>query len=236
MKTVIVFLLSIFVAVPVLAQAPVNGTYKTTDLGGLMLPGHYSEYWAAGTKLAVGNTMNEESWDGATLGTQWRFSCPQVIGVALLLDQVDGAGNGQKIWRLTYTGGAFWLDGAGPWGGGDASYSLTVDSWAAIVTEQFANFAEVRQIRSISAQATFVGYETLCLALQVQNTERLDDTGTMGLPADFPMFLDGNSCGTVPAGAGEWGDVSQITFTVDGCETVPVHQASWGQVKQLYSE
>ena len=66
MKTVIVFILSVLVAAPVLAQPPINGFYKTTDLGGLMLPGHYSEYWVIGTGLNIGNTMNEESWDGAT--------------------------------------------------------------------------------------------------------------------------------------------------------------------------
>jgi len=235
MKTVIVFLLSILVAVPVLAQAPVNGTYKTTDLGGLMLPGHYSESWAAGTKLAVGNTMNEASWDGTTLGTQWHFFCPQAVSVTQLANLVDGAGNGQIIWQIRYINGAFLLSGAGPWGGGDLSYTATVDSWNAIVTETFANFVEVAQIRSVSASATFVGYEALCLALQVQNTEKLGETASGGVAADFPGFLDGATCGVV-GGAGEWGDVSQITFTVDGCETVPVQSASWGQVKQLYND
>jgi hypothetical protein len=235
MKTVIMFLLVIFVAAPVLAQAPVNGTYKSNDLvGGTMLEGRYSESWVAG-KLDVGNTMNEESWDGAVLGTEWRFFCPRVISVALLLNGVNGAGNGQKIWQLTYNGGFFWLDGGGPWGGGDPSYLATVVGWNAIVTEQFANFVEVSQIRSISATASFVDYGTICLALQVQNTEKDDDTNSSGLPADYPVFIDG-SCDPVPTGAGEWGDVSQITFSIDNCPTVPVQQASWGQVKQLYSD
>ncbi len=67
MKAVILVLLSVLIAVPAFAGAPVNGTYKSTDIGGLMLPGRYSELWFGG-KLVVNNTLNEQSWDGSTLG------------------------------------------------------------------------------------------------------------------------------------------------------------------------
>ena len=45
MKAVLVVLLSMMVAVPALAGAPANGTYTSTDIGGSMLPGRYSESW-----------------------------------------------------------------------------------------------------------------------------------------------------------------------------------------------
>jgi hypothetical protein len=45
MKAVLVVLLSIVVAVPALAGPPANGTYTSTDIGGTMLPGRYSESW-----------------------------------------------------------------------------------------------------------------------------------------------------------------------------------------------
>ena len=67
MKTLIVFLLSLMVAAPVLAGPPADGTYKSTDIGGVMLTGTYSETWVGG-KMSVGNTVNEASWDGSVLG------------------------------------------------------------------------------------------------------------------------------------------------------------------------
>ena len=75
----------ILCAVPVMAQAPANGTWKSIDLGGPVLLGRYSEYWFAGTKLAVNNTVNEQSWDGATLATQWWWYCPWQVAPAALL-------------------------------------------------------------------------------------------------------------------------------------------------------
>jgi hypothetical protein len=223
------------VAVPAFAQPPLNGTYKSTDLGGMMLTGRYSESWANGTKLDVDNTMNEQSWDGATLGTEWWWYCPKAVSVVLLADLVDGNGNGQKIWRVSYTGGVMVLDGNGPWGGGDPSYTATVTTWNATVTEQFSNFVETLQVRSISATGTFVGFNAECITLQVSNTEKFGDTDGGALPGDFPPFLDGNTCAPV-GGAGEWGDVDEITFSVVDCETVPTREASWGSVKAMYNE
>ncbi len=114
MKAVIVILLSVLVSVPVLAGPPNNGTYKSTDIGGTMLPGRYSEYWATGP-LSVNNTLNEQSWNGA-LGTEWHWYCPWITGKVLLVNTVNGAGNGQKIWRVNYTGGYCWISNTGPWG------------------------------------------------------------------------------------------------------------------------
>jgi len=234
MKTVIVFFLIIVVAVPVLAQPPVDGIYQTTDLGGLMLEGRYSESWIAGNAFAAGNTMNEESWDGATLGTQWRFSCASVVSVQLIGNTVNAAGDGSKFWKVTYTGGVLWLDGAGPWGGGAPDYMATVDTWTAIVTEQYAAFVLVGSIRNVGVEATFVGYGPMCLSIHSKNTEKIGEAGSGGVAADYPSFLD-ILCTSV-AGAGEWGVVNQMSFLVDGCQTVPVQETSWGQLKQLYSD
>ena len=235
MKAVIVVLLSVIIAVPALAGPPANGTYKSSDIGGTMLPGHYSESWFP-TKLTVNNTLNEESWDGATLGTQWRWYCPWVIGApTLLLNTVDGNGNGVKTWRVTYVGGTCWLDGAGPWAGGDPFYTASINTWIAIVTETFQNFVEVGTVRTHSASANFDNYDERCMSLQIENTEKLGDTNGGPLPAGFPNFWDWNGCVDIgTAGPGEWGDVDSITFTIQGCETVRTEQKSWGAVKSLY--
>lgn len=235
MKAVLVVLLVLVAAVPAFAGAPANGTYTSTDLGGLMLPGRYSESWYP-NKLDVNNTLNEQSWDGATLATQWHWYCPWIVSPAtLLVNTVNGAGNGIKIWRVTYTGGYCWLDGAGPWAGGDASYSATINTWIAIVTETYASFALVGSVRNQNATSTFDGYNQECMALEIHNTEKLGDTNSGPLPANFPSFWNWIGCfDQGPAGPGEWGDVDSITLTVDGCETVATEQKTWGGVKSMY--
>lgn len=236
MKAVIVILLSVLVSVPALAGPPNNGVYKSTDIGGTMLPGRYSELWYSGTPLSVNNTLNEESWNGA-LGTEWHWYCPWVSAPpTLLLNTVNGAGNGQKIWRVTYTGGFCWLSNTGPWGGTDPSYTANINTWVAIVTETYASFVEVGTVRNHNATATFNGYNQECMSLNVTNTEKLGDTVADGaLPATYPVFWDWFVC--APSGSvGEWGDVDAITFVILGCETVGVEEKSWGAVKALYRD
>lgn len=234
MKAVIVILLSVLVSVPALAGPPNNGTYKSTDIGGTMLPGRYSELWF-GAPLAVNNTLNEQSWDGATLGGQWHWYCPWISGKLLLVNTVNGAGNGQKIWRVTYTGGYCWLSNSGPWGGTDPSYLANINSWVAIVTETYAAFVEVGTVRNHNANATFTGYTQECMTLDVTNIEKLSDTNHGALPATYPVFWDWFVC--APAvGSGEWGKVDAITFTILGCPTVGVTQQTWGAVKAMYRD
>jgi hypothetical protein len=234
MKAVIVILLSVLVSVPALAGPPANGHYTSTDIGGSMLPGRYSEYWVGGP-LVVGNTLNEQSWDGAVLGTQWHWYCPWITGKVLLLDTVV-AGNGQKIWRVIYMGGFCWLDGAGPWAGGDASYMANIDTWTATVTETYAGGVEVGTVRNHNASATFVPYDKECMSLSVTNIEKLGDTsGGMPLPGDYPLFWNWVFCGPT-GGDGEWGDVDSITFSIIGCPTVAAQETSWGAVKAMYRD
>jgi len=234
MKAVILVLLSVLIAVPAFAGAPANGTYKSTDIGGLMDPGRYSELWFGG-KLAVNNTLNEQSWDGATLGAQWHWYCPWIAAApVLLVSTVNGSGNGQKIWKVTYTGGYCWLDGAGPWAGGDASYMANINTWNAIVTETYASFVEVGTVRNHTASAKFVGYNDTCMNLSVSNIEKLSDTNHGPLPANYPDFWSWFACNNVgTAGPGEWGDIDSITMSITGC-TVGTDAKSWGAVKALY--
>jgi hypothetical protein len=233
MKAAILVLLSIMIAVPAFAGPPANGTYTSTDIGGLMLPGRYSELWFGG-KLAVNNTLNEQSWNGA-LGTQWHWYCPWISAApVLLVNTVNCAGNGTKIWKVTYTGGICWLDGAGPWAGGDASYTANVTTWVAIVTETYSSFVLVGTVRNHNATAKFVGYNAQCMNLSVSNVEKLGDTNGGPLPAGYPDFWSWFACNNVgTAGPGEWGDIDSITMSITGC-TVGTAPASWGAVKALY--
>lgn len=237
MKTAIVFLLSLCIAVPLMAQPPVNGTYTSTDLGGLMLTGRYSESWFGGP-LQVNNTLNEESWDGATLGTQWRWYCPWILSPPTLLSNtVNGNGDGFKTWNVTYSDGICWLDGSGPWGGGDASYTANITTWSVQVTEQYANNVLIASIRNTFATAQFQGYNSECMDLQISNNEMIGNTDSGAKPGDYPEFWYWNPCGSIGnAGPGEWGTVTDITFIIDGCITIPVEEKTWGSVKAMYQE
>lgn len=227
MKTLIAVLLSLMVAVPALAGPPADGTYKSTDLGGTMLTGFYSETWNGG-KMSVGNTVNEESSDGI----QWKWYCAYVAAPPVLLyNGVNGAGNGQKIWQVTYTSGMAELDGGGPWAGGDLLYTAVVDTWIATVTEQYSAFVEVGTVKTVNATASFVGYPEVCIVLALSNLEKHGD-GPTHPGGSYPVFLDGGSC-TPTNGPGEWGEVDDITYSILGC-TVGTEETSWGAVKALY--
>ncbi len=237
MKTLAVFLLCLLIAAPLVAGPPTNGVYKSDDLGGAMEQGRASESWLP-TKFAINNTLNEMSWDGATLGAQWQWVCPWILlPPTLLVDTVDGAGNGQKIWRITYTGGICNLDGGGPWAGGDALYVADIDTWTHTVTETFASFVEVGTVWTAVATSTFRGYNDDCMALQISNGVKIGDTDSGTLPADYPNFWDWATCTDLgTAGPGQWGDISQITLSVTDCTTVSTVEKSWGAVKALYQD
>jgi hypothetical protein len=233
MKTLLAFLLSLMVAIPVLAGPPADGTYKSTDIGGTMLTGVYSETWNGGP-MAVNNTVNEASWEGSTLGTQWKWYCAYVAAPPVLLyDGVNANGDGQKIWQVNYAGGMAWLDGAGPWAGGDLYYEATVDTWIATVTEQYSNFVEVSTIKTVNATASFVGYPDACIVLSLSNLEKHDDG--MTLPPGYPEFIDNTCTSQGTTGPGEWGEVDDITYSILGC-TVRTEETSWGAVKALYQK
>jgi hypothetical protein len=235
MKVLLTLCLCIALSTPALGGPPADGTYTSIDIGGTMLAGRYSESWYP-TRLSVNNTLNEQSWNGSTLATQWHWYCPWIVSApALLSNTVDGNGNGNKIWQVTYSGGFCWLDGAGPWAGGDASYTATINSWTAIVTETYANHVEVGTVRSQNANSTFNGYSTDCMALEVHNNEKLGDTSGGPLPAGFPSFWNWNGCfDQGPAGPGEWGDVDSITMTIFNCTVLSTQEKTWGSVKAMY--
>ncbi len=220
-----------------LAQPPVNGTFKTTN--GDFLEGRSSTSWSSQTgRLMGGNVLNIESFDGATLGAQWRVYCMQVVNVFLVAD-LTFFGNGSKIYQITYAGGVFELDGSGPWGGGDPTYTGVVDSYTETRTIQYVagNITGANSNHSVSGHLN--GYTAGCIALAVGNGVLIGDTDpnlvpgtdTNVKPADYPAFLDPN-CGATRV-FGRWGNVGDITLTVSGC-LVPAEEKTWGGVKKLY--
>jgi hypothetical protein len=237
MKTALVITFAVVLAVPLLAVAgpPIDGTYTSTDLGGQMLLGRYSESWSQpGGQLEMGNTVNKLSWDGATLGTQWWLYCTRIAGPPVLIsDTVDGNGNGFKEWRVTYIGGDLVLDGNGPWGdGSEPSYTANLHAYQEIKTFQYINNQIVQCISNVSLQAAFQGFDESCVTISILNQEELGNTDTAALPADYPPFLEPITCDPTRT-LGSWGEVDEITLIIIDC-TIPVDETTWGVIKSRY--
>jgi hypothetical protein len=234
MKFAIVFLLALLVVVPAYAGPPINGTYTSTDIGGTMLPGRYSESWAGPNgRQQIGNITNKQSWNGTTLGTQWWMYCASLSAAPVLLfDGVDGSGNGFRIYESDFTGGLCVLDGSGPWGGGDASYIAPYTSYSETNTLTYQNFQVVGATATVvHMTAQFIPYGDDCMSLVINNNEELGTTDGGPETANYPAFLDGGCSATRTHGS--WGDSDSFTLTISGC-TIPTRTSTWGQIKALY--
>jgi hypothetical protein len=237
MKTALAISVAIVLAVPLAAFAtpPADGTYTSADLGGQMLLGRYSESWdVPDGRLHMGNTSNKRSWDGTTLGTQWKLYCTRIAGPPVLItDTVDAFGNGFREWRVVYTAGDLVLDGNGPWGDGSVTeYIANLHAYQEIKTFQYVNNQIVQCISSVSLQAGFKGYDETCVTISILNQEELGSTNTGSLPANYPPFLVPITCEPTRT-LGSWGEVDEITLIILGC-TVPVEETTWGQFKSRY--
>lgn len=218
------------------AGPPLTGSYHSPPVDNDLLNGHHSESWAAAAGfLTIGNAIHAASWDGATLGTQWWFSCPSIVAPPLLLlDTTGGTGTGQKQWLLTLTGGTFWLSGAGNWANGDASYTGPITTMTCVVIEQFVSGTRTGADVNVSAQGYFIGPKYPCFTWGANAAEEgnTDDDGPK--PADFPDFLQAFTCVATPT-LGQWFDHLDLNLNIYDC-TVPTEDHTWGSIKEMYKD
>jgi hypothetical protein len=226
------------VAVTAYAGPPLNGTYQSTDLGGQLDLGRYSEsFAAAGGGLSPGVTYNAQSWDGSDLGLQWSYSCGTMVSPpVLLIDNVNpSTGNGNRTYMKTFVGGDIWLSGTGPWANGDAEYTGTVDSYTVFETIQYTAWVRVAAVFNIDATGHFDNYPGSCMSFGIGNGSEAGSTDWGDtLPADYPALLQQDTCNPVMT-LGTWWDMHTITMTIKGC-TIPVQETTWGAVKSIYSK
>jgi len=224
-----------FVALPVLAAPPVAGVYYSYDLpGGTFNAGRFSESWVdPGSHGQIGNTVNAESWDGATLGTEWKLWCASIQTPPVLVsDTRDVNGTGDVTYRTVYSGGHFWLGAAGPWGDEDYSGDL---SFFVITTTYMYVANTVLGIRSnVTSYGQIDGY-TDCMEYEINNAAFFGTTDMGPLPADFPVFLD-EYCSEGVWVRGGWGSATQVAIRIRGECNVGVEPSTWGQIKALYGE
>jgi hypothetical protein len=102
-RTLVLSSLSLLL-VPALAfAAPNAGTYTTTDLGGQLLTGRAST-WRTGINSGLPHVLHAQSWNGATLGTQWELRCAVENAPFGVQDNRVG-GTGTVVYTSQFIGG-----------------------------------------------------------------------------------------------------------------------------------
>jgi hypothetical protein len=203
----------------------VAGTYTSVDLGGALFKGRGSQSWGAALNAnnGLGDVYNSLSWDGATLGSQWGFTCGLETSVQGVVDNRI-AGTGTVVFTNNFVGGTFYLN-PGPWGSGTG----TMNSTQEIVTLQYVAFNPVASVVNINTSGQFDNSHC-ALTFAIANAVGGGDTDGGPFPANYPALLD-PACGATRI-YGSWGDVLTITMRID-CP-VPAAEKSWGSLKSLY--
>ena len=233
---VLTALLTMLIAGSAFAGPPLAGNYDSTDLGGVVYTGRYTEGWdAAGNPVQAGTTLNAESWDGTDLGTQWRYWCGTEVADALLIsDGVDANGNGNRTYLKTFVGGFIWLSGSGPWANGDPDYPGVIDTYSEIEIVTYVNWVSTAAVTNVQSTAHFDGYPDACMTFYIGNGSRYATTENGDpIPPDYPDLLDTNCNPTRTEGA--FWDFFSITLSISGC-TTPVNETTWGAVKSMYDD
>jgi hypothetical protein len=218
------------------AAAPLPGSYQSTDLGGTISTGRYTEGWdtGGGGILHTGSTTNCGSWNGTALGTEWRYTCGTATGPAMLLiDNVNSSGNGNRTYVVNFAGGTLWLSGSGPWANGDAYYAGHFDTYTEYETVQYVNWVPVAAVTNVQNTAHFDDYPLTCMSFSIANGTRVGTTDLGGVkPANYPDFLDA-ACGATRT-LGAWWNMTSVTISINAGCTVPVQSSTWGALKSLY--
>lgn len=232
MRKIATTLLALAILCPALALAgaPLTGSWSTTDLGGPVPLGRYTEGWTSGGAMLAGTTLNAASWDGAVMGGMWSYSCAVEGADAVLIDDAVIFGNGTRTWKKTFNGGTIWLSGAGPWGNGDASYSGTIVSYIEYETLTYVGGNVIAARTNVNAVASIDGYDTACLGFSVGNGAKVGDT-TGGMMANYPALLTTSCSPTAPNGA--FWNFAQMTLYIANC-AVSDEPATWSSVKAMY--
>jgi len=219
------------------ADAPLNGNYQSTDLGGPVYTGRYTEAWdAGGSPVLAGTTFNAASWDGSSLATQWKYWCGTLLIDALLLqDNVNPTtGNGNRTYMKSFIGGYIWLSGTGPWANGDPDYYGIIDNYTEFETIQYSNWLPIAAVTNVQAIAHFDDYPEMCMAFYIGNGTRMASTQIGDpVPPDYPDLID-QGCNPTRTEGAFW-KFTSVTLSIAGCET-STERTTWGAIKSMYSD
>lgn len=211
------------------------GTYET--LSGTIQPGRATESMSADLVfLSVGDMMWAESWNGATLGGNWKLTCMKISGPPTLLFDGVAGGTGQRIYSTAYAGGSIWLSGSGAWAAGGAPYYTgSITMFKVTTTQQYVGGTLVGAVDDINFAGTFEGAGQ-CFAMDIANAELVGATGSAFLPPPggiWPAFHGPSDCGAVGSHGSYW-SVHDITLVISGDCLTPGAPSTWGRIKSLY--
>jgi hypothetical protein len=235
---VLLALLSLLVAGIAFAGPPINGTYDSTDIGGPVNTGRYTECFVnPNGALDLGTTLNAASWNGSDLALQWRYWCSsEQVAPTVISDNVNPTtGTGNRTYKKVFSGGYLWLSGSGPWANGDADYFGVIDSYEEIETHQYVNWVRTHAVTNVAAIGHFDNYPTACMVFTVGNGVEIGSTDFSQVkPATYPDFIVEGTCN--PTGVyGGWWDFITMQLYISDC-TVPAENTSWGAVKAKYNQ
>lgn len=205
---------------------PFEGSWSTT--AGTLLEGRISEAWCYSPFFSgvAGNTLNSESWDGGTLGTQWKIWGMSIdaAGAVETARDVNAAGFGWIDYLTNYEGGRFWLEGGTSWSDGtDLEGDVDLCSITARVTLVAGSPV------GVTSNITIVGIFDICQLCSIQivgNSTQVWKTGGGVMPAGYPVFL----CG---ADSGELHYSCCLDASVM-CEVTGNEESTWGAIKDMY--
>jgi hypothetical protein len=212
------------------AQYPNVGIYSTQT--GTMESGRASEAWCGldGTPGPgePGDTENAQSWDGTSLGAEWRLWGMEIgaAGATAIDQSMDGGGNGWITYSTPYDGGLFWLSKDGAWGDGTVDFTGYLTHYDVITTVTYVGGNPIGATSNISAAGYFDTAPQWVVEFVIANALMAwSPAWGTPMPTGYPPFL-------CDAPTGELFDVCCITMSFQ--PPVGTEQYSWGAIKSLY--
>lgn len=234
--TFVILTALILTAAASLAGPPVPGDYKSTDLGGPISVGRYTEGWdvGGGSPHGTNTTQNCGSWNGTALGTEWRYTCgTATVPAIVIFNTVNAQGNGNRTYMCPFTGGQLWLSGSGPWANGDPDYQGVFDSYVEYETVQYSNWVPISAITNVQSAAHFNNYPVICMSFSIANGSRVGTTDLGNVfPAGYPAMLD-PACGATRT-LGAWWTMTSLTISIVADCATPSKTSTWGSLKAHY--
>ncbi len=229
-EKLLVFAIALIAAAPAYAACPnqpKDGVYTTSN--GTMIGGRASEAWCAGGPGRLGDTENAMSWDGASLGAQWKIwgMAIDAAGAVETGRHIDAIGNGWIDYQTNYTGGQFWMSGSHVWGNGTGDFTGSVTYYNVGARVNYLRGQAIGVTSNIYMTGIFDNCPDCSIEYAISNALSVWQTGSPGsMPSNYPSFL----CG---AAQGELYDVCCAVVKIY-CNTVATKTSTWGMVKELY--
>jgi hypothetical protein len=208
---------------------PKDGTYSTYS--GTMLGGRASEAWCSGVGPGQpGNTESTASWDGSTLGAQWRVwgMAIDANGAVETARSFDADGNGWIDYATNYTGGSFWLDGNHLWGNGIGDFTGVVTYFQVTARVTYVRWQAVGVTSNVFMTAGFDECPNCSIEYAISSAMLEWQTGyPTPMPSGYPAF----AC---DATMGELFDASCCVLAKIHCTPIAAESSTWGAIKGFY--